>query len=212
MAEQFANLALTTLASAIDDSETTLTVINPTLFPNTNDFRIVVGNELMLVTGVSGNDFTVTRGIESTTPVAHNSGSRVACVLTVASLENNIMQQLASGDTLYLGGTTNCVKIASGGEITLEGTATRYRDELQSLIGQKLESPSSKIEINLERDKKEYFKTKKVKKITTEGYCLIFLTYDENEPGFGMYVGDEVEMNCNFMIMAKESDQQVEII
>lgn len=88
--EQFANTANTTLSGSITNVATTLVVTSATGFPSTGNFRIVVDSgsnlEYMLVTGVSGTTFTVTRGQESTTNVAHNSGVLVTHILTAGAL------------------------------------------------------------------------------------------------------------------------------
>lgn len=61
------------LASAINDT-TTLIALNPgTGFPTTAtpNFSIVVDSEIMTVTGISGNNFTVIRGVNGTAKAAH---------------------------------------------------------------------------------------------------------------------------------------------
>lgn len=72
--ENFANNFVTTLAADITSSATTLSVASASGAPSPN-FRILVDGELMLVTGVSGTDFTVTRGIEGTGAVAHTAAA-----------------------------------------------------------------------------------------------------------------------------------------
>jgi hypothetical protein len=88
--EQFANNALTTLSGSITNVATTLVVTSATNFPATGNFRIGVDTgsnfEYMLVTNVAGTTFTVTRGQESTTNVAHNSGVVVTHILTAGGL------------------------------------------------------------------------------------------------------------------------------
>lgn len=98
MTEQFANLAITTLNGGIDDNPSTTSVVvtDATGFPGSGNFRIVVDTELMLVTGVSGSTFTVTRAIESTAIASHSSGAPVAQVLTAASLSLAAQQAIAT--------------------------------------------------------------------------------------------------------------------
>jgi len=86
MAEQFANQATSTLTAAISAGATTLAVKSASKFPAEGDFRIVVGGEIMLVTGVASKTFTVSRGQEGTTATTHASGDTVAHVLTAAAL------------------------------------------------------------------------------------------------------------------------------
>lgn len=99
MTEQFANFAQSTLSSAINAAQTTISVASATSFPLLGNFRIVVQSfdannisisqpELMIVTAVAGNNFTVTRGAESTTALAFASGARVTHILTAAVMYN----------------------------------------------------------------------------------------------------------------------------
>jgi hypothetical protein len=87
--ENFANSPITTLNGAIDNSQTTITVANSTGFP-APDFRIRIDAEIMKVTGVAGNDWTVVRAAEPVAGVqvarAHEHRARVAFRLTAASL------------------------------------------------------------------------------------------------------------------------------
>jgi len=87
MVEQFANNATTTLNAGITASATTLTVVSATLFPTSPQFRILVDNEVMLVTAVSGTTFTVSRGQENTTANSHLSGATVSQILTNGALQ-----------------------------------------------------------------------------------------------------------------------------
>lgn len=86
MVENFKNNSETTLNGAINDSVTTITVADSSQLPSA-DFRIKIDNELLLCTGVAGNDLTVTRGIEGTTAAAHGSTTRVTHVLTAGALD-----------------------------------------------------------------------------------------------------------------------------
>lgn len=64
-----------TLAAAATAAQTTLTVSNGAWFA-VNDV-ILVDSEYMLVTDISSNILTVSRGYESTTPVTHAAGANV---------------------------------------------------------------------------------------------------------------------------------------
>jgi hypothetical protein len=88
--EQLANLAITTLNGAINNSVTTLTLTSATNFSTTGNFRIVCESEIMLVTGVSGTTLTVTRGAEGTSAASHISGAPVAQVLTAGAISGNV--------------------------------------------------------------------------------------------------------------------------
>ena len=67
---------------------TTLAVTANAKFPGTNGYRVRVENEHMLVTaGAGSNSWTVTRGVDGTTAVAHSSGVVVAQVVGVQRVE-----------------------------------------------------------------------------------------------------------------------------
>jgi hypothetical protein len=78
--------ATSTLVNAINSGATTLEVAAPELFPTDGNFRLRLGNELMLVTGVAGAVFTVERAKEGTTATSHNAGIAVLGVLSLESL------------------------------------------------------------------------------------------------------------------------------
>lgn len=90
MAEQFANAASTTLNSPITALATSLVVNSAAGFPTIPNFRIIVESEIMLVTGVLGTTFTVTRGQESTTAVQHSQGVTVVHIITAGGLVQGI--------------------------------------------------------------------------------------------------------------------------
>lgn len=106
MPELFTNNAQSTLDGAINDSVTSLDVSSASSFPVSGDFRIKIDDEIMLVTAVSSNTFTVTRGSESTTAASHSSGATVSHVLTAAAIEQirlseaNLNALLADTDTI----------------------------------------------------------------------------------------------------------------
>jgi hypothetical protein len=87
MTEQLKNLSISTLVGNIGSGDTSLTVASAAPFSATGNFRINIDNELMLVTGVAGAVFTVTRAAEGTTAASHIGGANVSQVLTVASLQ-----------------------------------------------------------------------------------------------------------------------------
>lgn len=101
VAEIFSNTASTTVSSGgttAPSAGTTesWTVSSSTGFPAANNaanpptqFRIVdpaANSEVILVTNVSGTTWSVTRGAESTTPVAHSAGFKVMHVVTSGAL------------------------------------------------------------------------------------------------------------------------------
>lgn len=96
--EKFQNgAAVTTLSGSITNSQTTLVVASASGFPASGNFRIRIGNEIMLVTGVSGTTFTVTRGAEGTASDAQTSGVNVNYYLTAESLEQAFADVITVG-------------------------------------------------------------------------------------------------------------------
>lgn len=95
--ELFVNNARTTLNGSITNSATTLVVTDASAFPTSGNFRLLIDSELMLVTGVSGTTFTVTRGAESTTAASHTSGVTIACILTKGALDNLRSDLISTG-------------------------------------------------------------------------------------------------------------------
>jgi hypothetical protein len=89
--ERFANNARTVLASAAGSGATSITVADASEFPTEPQFRIRIGQELLLVTGVSGTTWTVTRGVESTTPADHSTNAEVTQVLTAAAMNAMVL-------------------------------------------------------------------------------------------------------------------------
>lgn len=84
--EKYVNNAQTTLNGSINNSTTTVVVTSAASFSASGNFRIIVDSEIMLVTSVSSNTFTVTRGVEGTSGASHSSGASCTHVLTAASL------------------------------------------------------------------------------------------------------------------------------
>jgi hypothetical protein len=85
--EQFSNNGFSILASSVSSGATSLTVSSAASFPATPQFRIAIDQEIFLVTGISGNVFTVTPGFEGTTQAAHASNAPVAHVITAGAIK-----------------------------------------------------------------------------------------------------------------------------
>lgn len=84
------NNAVSYLVGDINDTVLSLTVSDASDFPSLGDFVIIVDNEIMLVTNVVADTFTVTRGYEGTTAVPHSDGAVVAHILTAGNLQSYI--------------------------------------------------------------------------------------------------------------------------
>lgn len=97
MAEQYANNAKTTLNGSINNSTTSITVTDGSVFPSSGDFRLKCESELMLCTARSGNTLTVTRGAESTTAASHADLTQISLVLTKQSFLNLMTEASLKG-------------------------------------------------------------------------------------------------------------------
>lgn len=149
--ERLANDAESTLDGALTDSATTLNVLSATTFSSEGDFRIRVNDEIMLVTAVSTNTFTVERGIEGTTAVAQGSGDAICQILTKLGLETWVKENAdpyiltgkppyriadAAGDLLTdtdftnFGGFVNGSKSTDGGIISVESAVKNSGNSL----------------------------------------------------------------------------------
>ena len=84
--EQLKNDAFDELNGAIDNSQTTITVADGSVFPAVGNFRILVGTEIMLVTARSSNTLTVVRAQEGTAASSASDGVPVTMVLTAGGL------------------------------------------------------------------------------------------------------------------------------
>lgn len=124
MAENLSNDIQTLLNGAITNVATAITTTGATGFPVAN-FRVRVDDELMLVTSTgSGTNWTVTRGIESTTAAAHATSAPVVHVLTAGGLDQYIRdrEDLKSIYGLtYANSGTDSIAVASGGAMDSTG-------------------------------------------------------------------------------------------
>jgi hypothetical protein len=84
--EQYSNLAQDTLNGGIDNVVVSLALNDASEFPSSGDFRIRIGDEILICTARTGNTLTVTRGQEGTTATSHSSGATVTQVLTRGGL------------------------------------------------------------------------------------------------------------------------------
>jgi len=56
-------------------------------FPSETPFRITIDDEILEVTATNGDTFTVTRGVEGTTPAAHSAGAVVELRITAGIIQ-----------------------------------------------------------------------------------------------------------------------------
>ena len=93
MAEQIKNFGTTVLNGGVDNSTSTIVVVDGSVFPSSGNFRVVVDSEIMLCTSRTGNTLTVTRGSESSTAASHLDAAPIAHILTAGSLLAYIQEQ-----------------------------------------------------------------------------------------------------------------------
>jgi hypothetical protein len=130
--EKFANNAQTTLVGDINDSVTSISVASGSGFPASEQFRIRIDNELMLVTtgGSGSTTWTVTRGVEGTTATAHCGGALVTHGLTAGAIQNldasvittGVIPPERLGSVISVGLSAPGVFIVTGSPVTTTGT------------------------------------------------------------------------------------------
>ncbi len=98
--EQTANAADSLLDGAINNSVTSLDVDDASAFPAAGNFRILIDSEIILVTAVSSNTFTLVRGQEGTAGASHLDNAPVTHILTAGSLN-----QLGADNVPFWGGS-----------------------------------------------------------------------------------------------------------
>lgn len=110
------------MAAWCGDGDTSIQVTSSSGYPLTGNFRIMIGSELMLVTGVSDITWTVSRAIESTSLSSHGNGASVNHVVTAGALTQALIQS-TSGPVANLPTTT----AADGDEYWPSDSVYKYR-------------------------------------------------------------------------------------
>lgn len=104
--EHYTNAFTTELAADITTvGQTTISVDSVSGFPTSPTFRIMIYGEIMIVTGISGTDLTVTRGAEGTTPITALTGSPVENVVTAGAIDSILTELHQVGPYASLPGT-----------------------------------------------------------------------------------------------------------
>jgi len=96
--EQFQNNAFSALDGGITDVATTADVDDGSVFPSVGNFRILIDDEIILVTARSSDTLTIVRGQEGTTNVAHSDDAKVTHVLTQGALQRILKDNLPFAD------------------------------------------------------------------------------------------------------------------
>lgn len=87
--EVFGNKAATTLnnSGTLTSGATSCVVTSAAApFPQTGNFRVLIDNEIVLVTAVSSNTWTIVRGQDGTSAASHTDGSACTHVLTAGAI------------------------------------------------------------------------------------------------------------------------------
>lgn len=143
--ERLANNAETTLSSVVVTTDTTISVSSALEFPTEGDFRIVIDNELMLVTSVSGNTFTVTRGIEGTSASNHVVATSLAQILTEEGIKRLISESadpFAFSRNPFRIQDTNGALLTVSDFTTINGTSLTTFDNADGSITMEFLAPS----------------------------------------------------------------------
>jgi hypothetical protein len=112
--ERFSNLAATTLDGSIADSDTSIDVTDGSTFPSVGNFRIIIEDEIILVTARSSNTLTVVRGIENTSAASHADDTAVTHVVTAGGLAQTLRDNIPG----YMSRPVMGIYDASGNIIT----------------------------------------------------------------------------------------------
>jgi len=95
--QQHKNDGLSTLNGAINNSVTSLDVVDGSKFPSSGNFRIIIGSEIMLVTARSTNTLTVVRGQDGTSAASHSNADPVGLIYS----QQGITDLLKDNDALF---------------------------------------------------------------------------------------------------------------
>jgi len=92
MAEQLYNTMVSYISQpgGLDDTATTVQLVDTGLFPTVGNYRCLIEQEIVLVTGNVGGLLTISRGEEGTTATAHSNQVAVFLVWTAAGMLNVI--------------------------------------------------------------------------------------------------------------------------
>jgi hypothetical protein len=94
---QHLNREVQTLNGAINDTTTSVTVTDGTVFPADGDFYIAIDNELMLVTSRATHVLTVVRGVEGTGGQDHATGAYVFPLASQEALNQWVEEAMGIG-------------------------------------------------------------------------------------------------------------------
>jgi len=159
MTIKFTNNAISTLASGISNSDTSITVVSGggTKFPSLTGseyFRATLIDtsnnlEIVKVTARSGNVLTVTRAQESTTARNFSTGDRIELRITAQSLLDaaTTLTSLAADLDLNSNNITGTGAISCSGDLTID-TSTLKVDSTNNRVGIGTASPTESLHVS----------------------------------------------------------------
>jgi len=121
--EKFANNATSALSGSMLPGDLSLTVNSAATFPVSGQFRILIDNEILLVTVVVGDTFTVDRAQEGTAATGHSLGTQVTSILTAGALAK-LKTDAFTPDGDLSGSATSQTVAGIQGNAVLSGTPT----------------------------------------------------------------------------------------
>jgi hypothetical protein len=130
--EQISNKVEMVVASDVNASQTSILVEDASQAPETGNFRLKSGNELMLCTDRTGNVLTVERGIEDTTATSHAAGEKITLVLTAGSLLQAIEDNAGGGAVSSVAGRTGDVTLSTSDISGLGSAATHAASDFDA--------------------------------------------------------------------------------
>ncbi len=146
--EQFVNNASTTLDGAINNSVTSITVDDGSVFPSEGDVRLIIGDEIVLMTARATDVLTVVRGVDGSAAASHSDTDIIKAIMTAAQISqfvddawfgstgrkpyrllNDSNVTLTSSDFTFLNeGTSSVADDASGGmTVTINETTGDWK-------------------------------------------------------------------------------------
>ncbi len=203
--EKLANNAVTTISGSMNGSSdpVTFTVASAADFPIAGNFHVIIDDEILLVTTVSGTSFTATRAQESTTIASHTSGANVALIFTSASIKKLIQQYSRPYPTFEPAGVDDEFDDANfSGWTTVQGTPNVTVTEAESLLSIQHPGGGSAAQFNA------FMKADTVSVGDSIEMCFRTLGWDENFMMVGLIMADGATYGSGEQMIFLISPQQ----
>lgn len=84
--EQFVNFQVVTLSAPCLIGDMHITITNPTAFPTSGTYRLLIENEILEATSRAGSVVQVVRGTEGTSAAGHSTSTQVYAIDTAAQM------------------------------------------------------------------------------------------------------------------------------